>query len=321
MDFLKMLVNYRTPFGNLFFQSITLIAQELFVVMIICWLYWCQNKKCAYTLGFTYFISGLFVQGLKITFRIPRPWILDSSFQPVSSAVPAATGYSFPSGHTQSGTALFSTLGMNSAKFSRKFLCFLLIILIGFSRLYLGVHTPKDVLTSMILTLIISVMVFFFLSPILTNPAFRKHITATLFAGCFFLSFYAGFLYIEETVDPKMAVDALKAASAGFGFAVGYYIERTYIQFTLPEEKKEKALRFLAGLISIIVLMLIFQCTIKKFLIGNILSYFLLILWIVAGYPAVFQRYAEKNINFNRKRLSGIFQCRQSLLLRLPHLH
>ncbi len=294
MDFLKMLASYRTPFGNLFFQSITLIAQEIFVVLIICWLYWCQNKKCAYTLGFTYFISGLFVQGLKINFRIPRPWILDTSFQPVPSAIPDATGYSFPSGHTQSGTALFSTLGMNSSKFSTKFLCFFLMLLIGFSRLYLGVHTPKDVLTAMILSLIISVMVFVFLSPVLSNPAFRKQITATLFAACFLLFLYAGYLYIEGTVDSQMAMDALKASGAGFGFAVGYYIERTYIQFTLPESKKEKALRFLAGLISIIVLMLIFQCTIKKFLIGNILSYFLLILWIVAGYPAIFQWYVEK---------------------------
>lgn len=101
MDFLNLLSQYRTPAGDVFFQGITLLAQETFVVVVICWLFWCSNKKLAYCLGFTYFTSGLLVQGLKITFRVPRPWLLDSAFEPVASAVPGATGYSFPSGHTE----------------------------------------------------------------------------------------------------------------------------------------------------------------------------------------------------------------------------
>lgn len=99
MDFLNLLAQYRTPAGDAFFQGVTLLAQETFVVVVICWLFWCSNKKLAYCLGFTYFSSGLLVQGLKITFRVPRPWLLDPAFEPVASAVPGATGYSFPSGH------------------------------------------------------------------------------------------------------------------------------------------------------------------------------------------------------------------------------
>ena len=89
MEFLNLLAQYRTPLGDAFFQAITLLAQETFVVVVICWLFWCSNKKLAYCLGFTYFSSGLLVQGLKITFRVPRPWLLDPNFQPVASAVPA----------------------------------------------------------------------------------------------------------------------------------------------------------------------------------------------------------------------------------------
>lgn len=84
MDFLNLLSQYRTPAGDVFFQGITLLAQETFVVVVICWLFWCSNKKLAYCLGFTYFTSGLLVQGLKITFRVPRPWLLDSAFEPVA---------------------------------------------------------------------------------------------------------------------------------------------------------------------------------------------------------------------------------------------
>ena len=71
MDFLRLLAEHRTPLLDVLFQFITLFAQETIVVAVICWFYWGRDKNLAYTLGFTYFISGLTIQGLKVTFRIP----------------------------------------------------------------------------------------------------------------------------------------------------------------------------------------------------------------------------------------------------------
>lgn len=290
MEILHFIAQYRTPFFDTLFQAITLFAQETLVVVIICWLYWCLDKRKAYILGFTYFLSGLLVQGLKITFRIPRPWVLDSTFHPVSSALSGATGYSFPSGHTQSGTALFSTLGFASRKYAGKFFCFFFMILIGFSRMYLGVHTPKDVLVSMFLTLGISAFIWYKAGPALTDTTHAKKISLGLLCICLFLGIYTFYLYTTKTADPEMAKDALKACGAGLGFAVGYYLECTHIHFSVPKERKQKIIRFLIGLLSVLILMGLFELTLKKFLIGSILSYFLLILWIVAGYPALFSR-------------------------------
>ena len=145
MSFLWFLSDLRTPAGDFFFQQITYLGQEIFVVAVICWLYWCVSKKSAYILGFSYFLSGLLIQALKITFRVPRPWKLDSSFKAVESALPEATGYSFPSGHTQSITALFGTLALSARKKWQTVLCFVIIFLVGFSRMYLGVHTPLGI--------------------------------------------------------------------------------------------------------------------------------------------------------------------------------
>lgn len=290
MEILHFIAQYRTPFFDTLFQTITLFAQETLVVVIICWLYWCLDKRKAYILGFTYFLSGLLIQGLKITFRIPRPWVLDPEFHPVSSALSGATGYSFPSGHTQSGTALFSTLGFASRKYTWKFFCFFFMILIGFSRMYLGVHTPKDVLVSMLLTLGISAFIWYKAGPVLTHAAYIRKISLGLLGICLFLGIYTAYLYMTQTADPEMAEDALKACGAGLGFAVGYYLECTYIHFSVSQKTKQKIIRFSAGLLSVLILMGLFELTLKKFLIGSILSYFLLILWIVAGYPALFSR-------------------------------
>lgn len=290
MDFLRLLADFRQPVLDIIFQAITYIAQETLVVVIICWLFWCQNKKLAYTLGFSYFLSGLCIQGLKITFQIPRPWVLDSNFKPVASAVSGATGYSFPSGHTQSATALFSTLGFAAQRKPWKCLCFFMFVIIGFSRMYLGVHTPKDVITSMFLSLTISALIFFLVQDKLLNSQYTGRVAAILLIICVLVTLYAGIMYASHSVDLTMGKDALKACGAGFGFAIGYYIERKFIQFELPTNTKEKILRFTFGLISVILLLLIFNYTIKRFLIGDVLSYALLVLWIVAGYPAVFSR-------------------------------
>jgi membrane-associated phospholipid phosphatase len=288
LNFLHFIADYRQPVLDVLFQSATYIAQETLVIGIICWLFWCGNKKLAYTLGFTYFISGLLIQELKITFRIPRPWVLDPDFSAVPSALPGATGYSFPSGHTQSSTALFSTLGFAAKKKPLRYLCFFMIALIGFSRMYLGVHTPKDVLVSMGLTLIVSILVYYVFSKRFFTPSSNFLISLILFAACAVGTTYAAFLYANGTVDAKMGQDALKACGAGFGFAAGYYLEQRFVRFDMPKSVKGKILRFVAGILSLALLLVIFTFTIKRFLIGNIISYGLLVIWIVAVYPAIF---------------------------------
>ena len=104
MAFLTFLEGMRTPFLDRLMQFITYFGQEIIIIAVICALYWCVDKRFAYMLGFTYFTAGLLVQSLKITFRVPRPWVLDPQFKAVARAVPGAPGYSFPSGHTQGAT-------------------------------------------------------------------------------------------------------------------------------------------------------------------------------------------------------------------------
>ena len=90
MAFLSLLEGIRTPFLDRLMQFITYFGQEIVIIAVICALYWCADKRFAYMLGFTYFTAGLLVQSLKITFRVPRPWVIDPSFKAVESAVPGA---------------------------------------------------------------------------------------------------------------------------------------------------------------------------------------------------------------------------------------
>lgn len=105
------------------------------------------------------FSSGIAVQGLKIHFRIERPWVIDPDFKPVEQVMDTATGYSFPSGHTQSSTSLYSSIAFHFKKAAVYIGAFILIAAVMFSRMYLGCHTPKDVLVSFAVTIAISLAV------------------------------------------------------------------------------------------------------------------------------------------------------------------
>ena len=91
------------------------------------------------------FVGTIVNQFLKLVFRIPRPWVKDPDFQIVESARAEATGYSFPSGHTQNVFASFGCLGRWTKRTWLRAVCALLIVVTAFSRMYLGVHTPLDV--------------------------------------------------------------------------------------------------------------------------------------------------------------------------------
>lgn len=290
MEFLQFLAQYRTPAGDIFFQGITYLAQETFVVAVICWMYWCSDKRYAYSLGFTYFTSGLLIQGLKITFRIPRPWVLNPDFQAVPSALPGATGYSFPSGHTQSITALFGTVSLHLKKTARKILCFLLIFAVMFSRMYLGCHTPKDVCVSFALTMVCVFLNHYFFY-VKKDPDGKEGITSVLMAAaCLLLCTYAVVLERNGIIHMDYAEDCLKASGAGLAFAIGYYVEKRYICFDLPDTRKEKLLRSVIGLAAALLLQQGLKPVLGSSLIASFLRYFLVVSWILIIYPLLFSK-------------------------------
>ena len=297
MDFLRLLEGIRNPVLDSFFQWITYFGQEICILAVICLFYWCLDKNFAYRLGFIYFSAGLCIQTLKITFRIPRPWILDPEFHPVASAVPAATGYSFPSGHTQGGTCLFAPLALRSRKFWQKCLCILMFLAIGFSRMYLGVHTPKDVLTAMTVSLFFTAIIWKFGDSLLEENRYTKMISVILLILSFLTAFYALVLFRQNIIEVKYAADCCKAAGAGLGFAAGFYLERTYLNFCSRCRNVSHLLqRMTVGLLLTLVLKLTLKFFLGDTLFMELLQYFFVVLFVMYGYPFLFTKMKKTSL-------------------------
>ncbi len=295
MAFLWLLYDIRTPFLDKLMQFVTYFGQEIIIIAVICALYWCTDKRFAYLLGFTYFTAGLGVQALKITFRIPRPWILNPSFSAVKSAVPAATGYSFPSGHTQGATALYFPLALKAKAPALRAVFVLAFLLVGFSRMYLGCHTPKDVLVSMALTIGVSLIMWRFQSFLLDDSRYLKQIAAVLALLSAAVAAYALFLNHTGTIGAKYALDCCRASGAGLGFCAGWYTERTHLNFstrtrTLPGQFFKLA----AGLLAAFVIKSSFSQFFGSSVLAKMAEYFILVLWVLVIYPYLFTKAAAR---------------------------
>ncbi len=108
MSLLYYLESIREPILDGFFSLITQFGEETLFIVFGLLLFWCVNKKEGYYLLGVGLMGTIFNQWLKLLFRVPRPWILDPSFSIVESARAGATGYSFPSGHTQAMGTIFN---------------------------------------------------------------------------------------------------------------------------------------------------------------------------------------------------------------------
>lgn len=163
MQFLRLLESIRTPFFDAFFSLITHLGAETFLMLTGLAVLWCIDKKWGFRLFFIGLTGGILNQFLKAIFLIPRPWVLDEQLSVVESAREGASGYSFPSGHTQSAVCVLGTLLAWIKKRYVSFSCIALILLVALSRMYLGVHTPLDVIVSLgtgILTVALLVWLF-----------------------------------------------------------------------------------------------------------------------------------------------------------------
>ena len=151
VDILYALEKIRTPFWNGVMGAVAQLGGEVIFIVAAVVVLWCVSKWEGSYLMSIAFCGTVLNQFLKLICRVPRPWVRDPNFTIVESARAEATGYSFPSGHTQNAIGLFGGMARWGGRRWVRLGLTALALVIAFSRMYLGVHTPADVGVSLVL--------------------------------------------------------------------------------------------------------------------------------------------------------------------------
>ncbi len=232
-----------------FFGALSFIGEGPLLVAATLIVYWCVDKRTGLFALFAMGMGNLVNQLIKNTACIYRPWIRDAAIMPSSYAIDGATGYSFPSGHTCATTSVMGSFAWEARGGKHRGLvafCIVFILLMSFSRNFLGVHTPQDVLVGLGVGIaaIASAQAFFAMIDRAdrTRPGHRRDVAAVviIWVVCAAqLAFVMLKPYPYDFVDGVLLVDPLVMQKGSFqatgifcGLSLGWLLERRFVGFS-----------------------------------------------------------------------------------------
>ena len=258
LDYLIFLQGLRNEWGGEgFFTLVSTLPTNPLTAAIPAVLFWCFHKQAGIFILFNATCGRMINELLKGTFCVYRPYMKDLELIPSAEAMEKASSFSFPSGHTQFATAVYGGFTF----FYRKVLpqliipCGLIILMVAFSRNFLGVHTPQDVLVA----IIYSIGLFYAAERIfewIGKEEERKLlffigglvICAVVFLFLYFKPYPEDFLNGKMIVDPLTArADAFDALGFGLAFFLGWFLEQKFINFKIRVSNKDRLWRVIIG--------------------------------------------------------------------------
>lgn len=301
MSLLYLLEGIRTPFLNKLMGLVTNLGGETAFIVVAIIIFWCVSKKCGYYMLTVGFFGTIINQFLKLWFRIPRPWIKDPNFTIVESARADAGGYSFPSGHTQT---VFATLGAPARYTKNKILRIVLIffiLIVPFSRMYVGVHTPMDVGVSFIL----GVLFVFGFYPIFEKMEEKPGRVYVMFAVFILLSL-AFVLFVElydfpYNIDMSNYAEGLKNSYmilfCSIALLITFHLDRKYIKFETDAVWWAQLIKLAVGLGIALCIKTFLKAPLMTLFNGHGIAhgirYFVLIIFCGAIWPMTFKFFAR----------------------------
>lgn len=299
MQVLYILESIRVPVLNELMLLITRLGEETAFLVAALIVYWCLDKKSGYFVLGVGLVGTMANQVLKLACRVPRPWVLDENFTILEEAREAASGYSFPSGHSQSAVGTFGSIAAVIKNKAVRWTCILVAVLVPFSRMYVGVHTPADVLVGSAMALAL----VFAMKPVVFS-ADGKYIPWLMGA---MLAMSIGFLlYVKlypfpQDMDAHNLQSGVKNAYTMVGCTCGllaaYYADKKWIHFSTKAVWWSQLLKIVFGLAAVLAVKEGFRAPLEMIigdaLIARAVRYFLIVIMAGVIWPLTFRFFGK----------------------------
>ncbi len=304
MPFLYFLRDIGNPVFDFFFETITHLGEETVFLVISIVFFWCVDKREGYFILLSGLFGTLMNQAAKLACRVPRPWVIDKGFLPIGNSIEEATGYSFPSGHTQNVATTFGAIAAYKKGRARVAVCTVIIALVAFSRMYLGVHTPLDVVVSLAVSAAL-VLIFrpWFETEEKFNKAYPRIVIISVICSFAFLAFVL-FVSNDRSLDAANYNSALKNACTLLGCTVGlvlvFVVDTMFVNFQTEAKWYAQIIKAVVGFAIVLLIKSGLSAPLTA-LFGNeyvarIIRYFLIVAFAGAVWPLTFKKFGEMRI-------------------------
>ena len=310
IDILLALQEFRNGAGSFlteFFSKMTFLGEINTAIVIMAILYWSVSKELGSYLLMGWSGNRLANGVMKVTACAYRPWIRDARILPHGNAITTATGYSFPSGHTMNAASLFGGIAVRKdyPRALRIVLGFVLAF-VAFSRIYLGVHTPQDVLVGAAIGTLVMWLTFRLMRWVEAHPG-KDWLVVCISVGLgAAVALYAALKPYPADYDAegklivdgaKMANDTFKGVGYCVAFLTGWILERRFVGFSTEVPVQQKLMRAVIGLLGYYAVSLILAPLLKTWIsgpAGTFISCFIQMFYVAFLFPLC-AKYMERS--------------------------
>ena len=289
-----------------FFSKMTWLGELNTALIIMALLYWCVSKDFGAYLLMGWSGNRLVNGMLKVTVCAYRPWIRDARVVPYGDSITTATGYSFPSGHTMNAATVYGG-GAVRKDLPRvlRIVLGLLVLLVAFSRNYLGVHTPQDVLVGAAAGILVMWLTVKLMEWVKIHPEKDLFVVCIGVGLAIAVAIYAAVkpYPVDKDAAGKVLVEGAKMANDTFkgvgwcaAFLTGWILERRFVQFSTDISMVKRFTRLAVGLLSYYAVSLIFVPAVKNWISGapgTFVSCYLQMLYVAFIFPWILKRFEK----------------------------
>lgn len=248
-------------------KVLSFLGTESFYILVMPAVYWCVDALAGLRLGMILVLSGTLNSLTKLIFKSPRPYWVDKQVVPVARE----RSFGLPSGHAMNASALW---GQISREFQTRWLtwvCIAMIVLIGLSRLVLGVHFTLDVAIGWVLGLLVYLLFNRYYAPLaawvkampLKRQLSLAFLSSLLIVALIILAGLPGRTWVMPAawaegagpVNPFDTRGLYTVAGLWFGFLAGFLLLRA--QLGILQSKLggiHRLWRYLVGLAGILLI-------------------------------------------------------------------
>ena len=273
-----------SPVLDILVEFMTMLGEETVFIIAVALFLWTMSKKRGFIIFSTLFTSLIGMSVLKAVIRAPRPFQVLADIQ--GKRLATATGYSFPSGHTTGAASFYSSLAFTFRKKWLSYVCAIVILLVGFSRMYLGVHWPIDVFGGLALGITVTFIAYDWFSRLYDRTEALIRFCLTVGITALILTLLLAVLIHTQRVDEVGFADPMKLFSLAAGGYLGFAWAERHIHYTTAGRVGIKVLRFLLGIVIVIFIQAL-KGLLPDHVAAAVFRYTATGFWITGLYPYI----------------------------------